>query len=67
MILGLPALYFVLILLFSFCAGMLGAVLVLCIDRKAKRKECKPQNYRHLNERSDWNRMARDEQLYNNR
>lgn len=65
MIFGIPALYFVIILLLAFVAGMLGAVIVLLIARTKSKKSTAAEL--NLSDRSNWERMSRDEQLYNGR
>ncbi len=67
MVFGIPALYFIIILLLAFVAGMLGAVAVLLIVQVRLKHNKKIAAELNLIDRSNWDRMSRDEQLYNGR
>ena len=67
MVFGIPALYFTIILLLACVAGMLGAVTVLLIVRVRLKHNKKIAAELNLFDRSNWDRMSRDEQLYNGR
>lgn len=67
MVFGIPALYFIIILLLAFVAGMLGAVTVLLIVQVRLKHNKKIAAELNLIDRSNWDRISKDEQLYNGR
>lgn len=66
MIFGLTYSAFFLVLLCAFAAGMLGAASILLLARLNKKKK-EEKNRASFQTRSGWQRISRDEQLYNGR